>query len=36
MYSAKSDHKQRRRPRAAAPLTIVETPTDELATTAIN
>jgi diguanylate cyclase (GGDEF)-like protein/putative nucleotidyltransferase with HDIG domain len=36
MYSAKSDHKQRRRPHTGASLTIVEPPTGELATTAIN
>jgi diguanylate cyclase (GGDEF)-like protein/putative nucleotidyltransferase with HDIG domain len=39
MYSAKSDHKQRRRHHQldpAAPLSIVDTPTGELATTAIN
>ena len=35
MYSVKSDHKQRRRQKAA-PLSIVETPTGELASTAIN
>jgi len=36
MYSVKSAHKQRRRHNPAAPLSIVETPADELATTAIN
>ncbi|HEY9404925.1 MAG TPA: diguanylate cyclase [Pyrinomonadaceae bacterium] len=36
MYSVKSDHKQRRRHNPGAPLSIVETPTGELATTAIN
>jgi diguanylate cyclase (GGDEF)-like protein/putative nucleotidyltransferase with HDIG domain len=37
MYSVKSVHKQRRRHNlSAAPLTIVETPTGELASTAIN
>ncbi len=36
MYSVKSDHKQRRRRNSGAPLSAVETPTDELATTAIN
>jgi diguanylate cyclase (GGDEF)-like protein/putative nucleotidyltransferase with HDIG domain len=36
MYSVKSDHKQRRRHSSATPLSIVETPTGELATTAIN
>ena len=36
MYSVKSVHKQRRRHHPPAPLSIVETPTDELATTAIN
>lgn len=35
MYSVKSDHKQRRRQKVT-PLTIVETPTSELASTAIN
>jgi len=36
MYSVKSDHKLRRRHKTGAPLPIVETPTGELATTAIN
>jgi diguanylate cyclase (GGDEF)-like protein len=36
MYSVKSDHKQRRRHHTGAPLSIVETPPDELATAAIN
>ena len=40
MYSAKSDHKQQRRRHSGngggAPLSIVETPTSELVTTAIN
>jgi diguanylate cyclase (GGDEF)-like protein/putative nucleotidyltransferase with HDIG domain len=39
MYSVKSDHKQRRRHSSSSsgvPLSIVETPTGELATTAIN
>jgi len=36
MYSVKSDHKQHRRRNSSAPLPIVETSTDELASTAIN
>jgi len=36
MYSVKSHHKQRRRPNPDAIPSIVETPTGELATTAIN
>lgn len=36
MYSVKSDHKQRRRRNSGASLSIVETPTGELASTAIN
>ncbi|HLL15861.1 MAG TPA: diguanylate cyclase [Pyrinomonadaceae bacterium] len=36
MYSVKSDHKLRRRHNPDAPLSIVESPTGELATTAIN
>jgi diguanylate cyclase (GGDEF)-like protein/putative nucleotidyltransferase with HDIG domain len=36
MYSVKSVHKQRRRHNPGASRSIVETPTDELATTAIN
>ncbi|MCA1566290.1 MAG: diguanylate cyclase [Acidobacteria bacterium] len=36
MYSAKADHKRRPRRNPPASLSIVETPTDELATAAIN